>query len=46
MFAIAIDRADCRARPAISFRQLQNSSSMLTVVLWPVMTIERFEAGA
>ena len=30
---------------AISFKQSQNSSSMLTLVLWPAMTIERFETG-
>src|SRR6516162_8938156 len=31
--------------PAISFRLFQNSSSRLTLVLWPAMTIERFEIG-
>jgi hypothetical protein len=31
--------------PAISFKQFQNSSSMLTLVLWPATTIERFEPG-
>src|SRR5215467_3502791 len=29
--------------PAISFKLFQNSSSRLTLVLWPAMTIERFE---
>src|SRR5262249_11350958 len=28
---------------AISFKLFQNSSSRLTLVLWPAMTIERFE---
>jgi len=31
--------------PAISFKLFQNSSSTLTLVLWPAMTIERFETG-
>ena len=31
--------------PAISFKLFQNSSSRLTLVLWPAMTIERFETG-
>src|SRR5262249_20941623 len=29
--------------PAISFKQFQNSSSTLTLVLWPAMLIERFK---
>src|SRR5262249_25808271 len=29
--------------PAISFKLFQNWSSRLTLVLWPAMTIERFE---
>src|SRR5215467_2006047 len=29
--------------PAISFKLFQNSSSRLTLVLWPAMTIERSE---
>jgi hypothetical protein len=28
---------------AISFKLFQNSSSRLTLVLWPAITIERFE---
>src|SRR5882724_5795318 len=38
------DKVTSRA-PAISFKLFQNSSSRLTLVLWPAMTIERFETG-
>src|SRR5262249_16751877 len=31
--------------PAISFKLFQNSASRLTLVLWPAITIERFETG-
>jgi hypothetical protein len=31
--------------PAISFKLFQNSSSMLILVLWPAMSIERFDTG-
>ena len=30
---------------AISFKLFQNSSSRVTLVLWPAMTIERVEIG-
>jgi len=48
MLTIAIDcahqlRKGHARSPAISFKLFQNSSSMLTLVLWPAMTIERFE---
>ena len=48
MFAFAIDRADqlCNCHVALDrdlFQLFQNSSSRLTLVLWPAMTIERFE---
>jgi hypothetical protein len=50
VFAIAIDRADHAATVitrslAISLKLSQNSSSTLTLVLWPAMTIERFKTG-
>ena len=32
---------DCHCRPQLKL--FQNSSSRLTLVLWPAMTIERFE---
>ena len=35
----------CRRACAISFSAVQNASSMLTLVLWPAMTIERLITG-
>ena len=40
----SVDKVTSRF-PAISFRPLQNSSSRLTLVLWPARTIERFTTG-
>jgi hypothetical protein len=47
MLTIAIDRGDQlrKGHAALSFKLFQKSSSRLTLVLWPAMTIERFETG-
>src|SRR4249920_3770060 len=44
MVSTSVDKVTSRL-PAISFSPLQNSSSRLTLVLWPARTIERLTTG-